>query len=289
MLAALVRSMRPHQWVKNSFVFAPIVFAQRLGDPASLIREVSAVGAFIALSSAIYLLNDIVDVEKDRAHPVKRSRPIASGQVPVGVARGVAGGLAVCALGAALLLTPKLAATLAAYGALNVAYSFALKKVPVVDVAIIALGFLLRVIAGAVAIDVEMSPWLLVCTFCVALFLGLGKRKHELLGAGHGAAAQRDALRHYSHRPLDVALIATGVVTSVAYAAYTLAPHTQAMFQSPHLPWTIPFIVAGVARFGILVYREDGGVSPTERMVRDVPFVLNVVAWGALVISLIYL
>jgi decaprenyl-phosphate phosphoribosyltransferase len=286
MLLGLLRSMRPHQWVKNAFVLAPLVFAQELGDVAMLGRALLATACFIAVSASVYLLNDCADIEKDRAHPVKRLRPIPSGRVTVTVALRVAAAQTVAALVAAALLTPWLALVLGGYAALNVAYSFRLKRFPVVDVLIIATGFLLRVLAGGLAIDRPLSHWLLLCTFAISLFLALGKRRHELAVARERAGVQRDALRGYSLGWLDAGLALTGLATVGAYTAYTLAPHTREVFGA-WVPATIPFTALGLARFAALVRRTDAS-SPTDRMVRDPLFVATVLCWGALVIALIY-
>lgn len=288
MFVGLLRSMRPHQWIKNGFVLAPLIFSQELTNLSLALRAALAAMAFIAVSSGVYLLNDCADVDKDRAHPVKRARPIASGVVPVGVALRVAGALAIGAIATAALLSPWLALTLFTYAVLNLAYSLRLKRIPVLDVVIIALGFLLRVIAGAVAIGVPISGWLLGCTFGIATFLGLGKRRHELAVARERAHVQRDALRGYTTRALDIGLALSGVATVAAYTGYAFSAHTTDIFGNPYAPLTVPFIVIGMVRFARLVAREGDAESPTERMMRDPLLVGTVIGWAILVIVLIY-
>ena len=278
--------MRPHQWVKNCFVLAPLVFAQQLGDVGQVVRALVAAGLFCAISSAVYLLNDCADVDRDRAHPVKRRRPIASGQVPVTVARRVSVLLALVALIGGAIMSPALAGCLAGYFAMNIAYTFVLKHVGWLDVAVIALGFLVRVLAGAFAISVVISNWLLLCTFLLALYLGLGKRRHELLTTDE--TQQRRSLRHYHPRAVAIGMGLTALATAVAYGAYAVSSHAAEMFGTRLMPVTVPFIVFGVARFFMLTGPNDLR-SPTERIVRDVPFVANIVGWGLVVVYLIYL
>lgn len=286
MIVGLLRSMRPHQWVKNSFVLAPLVFARQLDAPGQVALALLATGLFCAISSAVYLLNDCADVDRDRAHPVKRHRPIASGAVPVPVARRVSVVLALVALAGGALVSPALAGCLAGYFAMNIAYTFVLKHVGWLDVAVIALGFMVRVLAGAFAIDVAISNWLLLCTFLLALYLGLGKRRHELLTTDE--TEQRRSLRHYRPKTVAAAMIGTAIATACAYSAYALSEHAASMFGTALMPATVPFIVVGVGRFYQLTSADDLR-SPTERIVRDAPFVANILGWGALVVYLIYL
>ena len=225
-MRALVEACRPRQWVKNLFVAAPLVFAKRLTDAQPSLRALAGVGLFCALSSAVYLWNDIIDVDKDRAHPLKRARPIASGRLSINTARIAAATLAAGALALSYLLDPRFAACALLYLLNNFAYSLLLKRVVYVDVLSIAAGFLLRVAAGAFAVRVDASPYLLVCTGLLATYLGFGKRAHELALAGDRAAAQRAVLQSYRASVLRVALLATAVATFVAYVMYTRSEHT---------------------------------------------------------------
>jgi 4-hydroxybenzoate polyprenyltransferase len=293
---ALVTTLRPHQWVKNLFVAAPLVFAKKLTDPAALALAAAAVAAFCALSGAVYAVNDVLDVDKDRAHPTKRRRPIASGALSVRAALGAAALLAAGALGAALAIAPAFGAVAAGYLALNLAYSLRLKDLPYLDVTAIAGGFLLRVLGGAYAVDVPPSPWLLACTALLAAFLGFGKRAHELAQASAGGAENseqgigrtRRVLMRYRDAHLKGALWLFGGLTAVAYAFYTQAEHTIAYFGGRDMMYTIPFCVLGIGRFLHLVTRRTHEDSPTDEMLRDAPFMANLALWGLVVLAIIY-
>jgi decaprenyl-phosphate phosphoribosyltransferase len=300
MLGGLVKTMRPHQWVKNLFVLAPMFFHKDVftttagGDPALNLhvtgRAVGATAVFCLLAGAVYTINDLVDIEADRVHPIKRERPIASGHVPENVARAMALGLVLISFGLAYLLDIGFAAVAFVYFLSNLLYSFKLKKVAFIDVALIAFGFVLRVLAGGLATRVHVSAYMLACTALLALFLGFGKRRHELASAN--ATLQRSVLEAYSASSLNVALALTGAATIVTYVAYTLDPTTEVFFDSRRLWLTAPFTVFGIARFLFLVSGRAGrGVraeSPTQEMLRDVPFVLNLVAWVVVVVAIVY-
>jgi decaprenyl-phosphate phosphoribosyltransferase len=289
-LKGLIKTVRPHQWVKNVFVLAPMVFHKDLfistpvGTALNLavtFRALAATVVFCLLAGAVYTINDLVDVEADRVHPVKRYRPIASGVVPVGLAKAMAAGLVVVSLAGAYA---------GLYFAENLAYSFGLKKVAFLDVAFISLGFVLRVVAGGIATDVHVSAYMLACTALLALFLGFGKRRHEL--ASEHAGKQRAALQVYTPASLNAALGVTGTATVVAYVAYTLDPVTKAFFNTSYLWLTTPFTVLALARFLLLVNGRVGrglkAESPTQEMLRDVPMVLNVVLWIIVVFAVVY-
>jgi 4-hydroxybenzoate polyprenyltransferase len=282
----MVRTMRPHQWVKNLFVLAPVVFAKHLTHPSIIQGAVSAFVVFCLLAGAVYTLNDLVDVEADRIHPVKRHRPIPSGVVPAAVAKGLFAGLLVVSLGGALLLPPSFGVVAAAYFAVNLAYSFWLKKIAYLDVGCIAAGFVLRVLAGGFATLTPVSGYMIACTALLALFLGFGKRRHEL--GTVSAIEQRAALKAYSAPALVVALGLTGVATVATYLAYTLDAHTRQFFQSEWLWLTTIHPVVGVLRFLQLVAGRPKAESPTQEMLRDVPFVLNLVIWFAEVMVIVY-
>lgn len=280
--------MRPHQWVKNLFVLTPIMFAKELFHVPSVLRAVAGFFAFSFAASAVYLLNDIADLEADRAHPVKRKRPIASGIVPVEVARRAGFVLMAVALGGGFLLDPWFAAITLGYLAQNVVYSKWLKKIPYVDVLSIAVGFELRVLAGAAAARVAASNYLLIVTFLLALFLGLGKRMHELR-QGEAAHKQRAVLKGYRKGPVTVMMVFAALATVSTYAVYTLEPSTQQFFGTNRLVWTTPFTLIGVLRFLQLVRGSANAESPTEEMLRDVPFLANLALWTASIFFVIYL
>jgi 4-hydroxybenzoate polyprenyltransferase len=298
-LSALVKTLRPHQWVKNVFVLAPIVFHKdvflhtEVGPALNLTvtgRAAAATGVFCLLAGAVYTINDLVDVEADRIHPIKRERPIASGLVSERAARAMAVALVVTSLGLAYWLAPLLALVALVYFGENLAYSFKLKKVAFLDVGLIAFGFVLRVLAGGIATGVHVSGYMLACTALLALFLGFGKRRHEL--ALENAGKQRVALEAYTSRSLTVALAATGSAAALTYVAYTLDPVTRAWFHSDHLWLTAPFTAFGILRFLLLVSGQAGrglrAESPTQEMLRDVPFVLNLVVWAVVVMAVVY-
>jgi decaprenyl-phosphate phosphoribosyltransferase len=285
---ALLRTIRPHQWVKNLFVAAPLVFSKNLFAGWQLGRAALAVLCFCLLSGAVYIINDIVDVEKDRAHPRKCRRPIAAGELAVGTARIAAAVLALFGLGIGAWLSLAFVATAGGYLALNLLYSFWLKRIPFVDVVTIAVGFLLRVLAGTFAIHVDPSSWLLVCTALLACFLGFGKRSHELLGAGSGAGRQRAVLAGYRLGHLNVALWVLALLTTAAYFLYARAPHTVEFFGSHRMIFTTPFIAIGIWRFMHLVRHRPQAESPTEEMLRDKVFLANILAWMVAVLAVIY-
>lgn len=286
MLAGLLRTMRPHQWVKNLFVLAPLVFAHQLLNQAVALRAVAGFVLFCMLASSVYVLNDIVDVEADRRHPVKKNRPIAAGKVPVSVARvAFVVLLTGVVIGGAMLSWAFLGAALA-YLVNNLAYSFGLKKVAYIDVLSIAMGFELRVVAGALAAEVPPSWYLLVVMFLLATFLGLGKRLHELSHIEDGAT--RSALRTYNPTVGSWLMVATGVLTVIVYAVYTLDPTTVARFGTTHLVWTSAFTLFGLLRFVMLVRRRTHAESPTDAMLRDVPFLANLALWAIAVTAILY-
>lgn len=301
LVKGLVKTIRPHQWVKNLFVVAPVVFHKDLvstsagGDPALNLKvfghALLGTMVFCLLAGAVYTINDLVDVEADRIHPVKRNRPIASGAVPEAMAWPFAIGLVAIALGLSFWKLNWMFASVAAlYFVENIAYSFKLKKVPYLDVGLIAFGFVLRVFAGGLATDTKVSWYMLACTALVALFLGFGKRRHEL--EGEHAGKQRAALQAYTKRSLTILLAVTGLATAATYTAYTLDSQTKAFFQSEYLWLTVPFTAFGIVRFLHLVSGRGGeglkSESPTQEMLSDVPFVLNLVLWVIVVLAIIY-
>jgi decaprenyl-phosphate phosphoribosyltransferase len=288
LLAGLVLTIRPHQWVKNVFVLAPVVFAKEIFSVFLITRAAAAFVVFCLLAGAVYTLNDILDREADRVHPIKRHRPIASGQVPVGWAKVIVVVLVAASLGWAVTLSVPFAIVAALYFVQNVAYSFWLKHVAYVDVACIAAGFVLRVVGGGLATRIDVSEYLVICTALLAFFLGFGKRRHELTSAESSAAAQRAALESYSKRGLDRALGATGIATIATYFAYTVDSHTTTFFQTEWLWPSTLFVVLGVWRFLFIVKNRPSAESPTQEMLRDGPFVATVLFWVVLVVWLVY-
>ena len=288
MVAAILKSARPHQWVKNLFVAAPLVFARRIDDTVALLHTSVAVAGFCLISSAVYLLNDLVDVEKDRAHPFKRLRPIASGALSVRSARLAALALALGGLLLTLSLGLLPAGIAAAYMVQNLAYSLRLKHVPFIDVASIAAGFLLRVLAGAAAIPVEPSIWLLVCTFLLAAFLGFGKRAHELRTSGTRGGGQRKVLDRYNPSVLRIIIYVLAILTILAYSGYTQSHHALTFFGTRRLILTVPFVAFGVFRFIWITHGKVDAESPTDSMLRDAPFMINLLGYAVAIVAIIY-
>lgn len=287
MLAAVVASLRPRQWVKNLFVFPGLVFAQKLFTPL-VGRAVATFVVFCALSGAVYVLNDVMDRDRDRLHPQKRRRPIASGRLPVGPALAVAAGLFAAAVGASLALDRRLALVAAAYAALLALYSAWLKRIVIVDVIVVATGFVLRTVGGAVAIDVDISGWLLICTILMALLLALGKRRAEVLALGADAVRHRPVLADYSAGVLDQMIAVVTASTVTAYALYTMSAETVAKFQTHLLPATLPFVLYGVFRYLYLLYHRQLGGNPSELFLNDVPLLVNTALWIIAVIAVVY-
>ena len=288
LLYALFRTMRPEQWVKNIVLFAGLIFAQQLFHIIPLLLTLAAFGLFCIISSTIYLINDIKDAERDRLHPLKCQRPIAAGELSPATAWKAAFFLAVFALCAAFLLDPGFGLVAVGYFILLFAYSFWLKHLVILDVLTIAIGFVLRAIAGAEVIDVEFSSWLLLCTILLALFLGLSKRRNELIQLGNDAHSHRKILQEYSPHLLDQMIGVVTASTLMAYALYTMAPETIAKFGTSYMILTIPFVIYGIFRYLYLVHQKKMGGDPTSLIVRDLPMLVNVLLWGSLSVILIY-
>jgi 4-hydroxybenzoate polyprenyltransferase len=288
LVTSLVLALRPSQWTKNLIIFGPLIFGERLLDPRSVAYSVAAFAIFCALSGVVYLLNDIADRDADRLHPIKRNRPIASGAVPVPLARITAVVLSLGALGAAFWLRPAFAAIAATYLALLSLYSGPLKHTVIIDVLTIAIGFVLRAAAGAVAIDVHISHWLFIVTILGALFLALAKRRHELVLLAEGATSHRPILQEYSPYLLDQMIAVVTASTLVAYAVYTASPETIAKFNTDKLSWTLPFLLYGIFRYLYLVHQKEGGGSPSEMLLNDRPLLLCVALWAIAVAVIIY-
>jgi 4-hydroxybenzoate polyprenyltransferase len=284
----LLLSARPAQWSKNLLVFAGLLFGRRLFDRASVLDAVSAFAVFCALSSVVYLVNDIADRESDRRHPLKAQRPIASGALTVPVATVTALLLGAGALAAAYAIGPAFALVAATYLALQVLYSFPLKHIVIIDVLTIAIGFVLRAIGGAVAVHVEFSHWLLVCTILLALFIALAKRRHELVLLSDGAAGHRPILGEYSPYLLDQMIGVVTASTLISYVFYTISPETQAKFGTAWLGLTIPFPLYGIFRYLYLVHQREGGGSPADLLLTDRPLLACVALWALAVALIIY-
>ncbi|MGE0040363.1 MAG: decaprenyl-phosphate phosphoribosyltransferase [Vicinamibacterales bacterium] len=287
-VASLLVSLRPDQWTKNLIVFAALIFGRRLLDPAAVGRSLAAFSLFCVLSGVVYLLNDVSDREADRLHPHKSRRPIASGALSPGAALTWAAVLSALAFGAAAALGAGFLAVSVAYLALFAAYSRWLKHVVILDVLAIAMGFVLRAVAGGVVIGVPISDWLLVCTILLALFLGLSKRRQEITLLAEGATGHRKILEEYSPYLLDQMISVVTASTLVAYVIYCLSPETTERFGTTWLVLTVPFPIYGIFRYLYLVHRRHGGGSPAEMLLRDRPLLACVALWGLTVITIIY-
>jgi 4-hydroxybenzoate polyprenyltransferase len=286
-LITILEAMRPRQWAKNLFVFGGLIFAQKLFTPLATVA-LAAFVIFCALSGAMYLLNDVADREKDRLHPRKRERPVASRRLSVPAAVAAAIVLVVLAVAGSLAISWPFAAVACAYAVLLSLYSVWLKHVVIVDALVVASGFVLRAVGGAVAIDVEISGWLLICTILLALFLALGKRRHEYLALGGGAATHRPILAEYSAELLDQMIAVVTASTVTAYALYTMSPETVAKFHTHLLPATLPFVLYGIFRYLYLLYRRQLGGNPSELFLNDGPLLINTFLWFLVVLVIIY-
>jgi len=287
-LKALFLTLRPEQWTKNLLVFAGIMFGGRLLDVTAIWSAVAAFAVFCALSSAVYIFNDLADREADRQHPLKSMRPIAAGDLSPTTAALAGVALAGAALAVATIMNPQLGLTAAAYLVLLLLYSAALKHFVIVDVLVISGGFVLRAVAGAVAVNVPISHWLLVCTTLLALFLALSKRRHELTLLGEGAVGHRRILEEYSPYLLDQMIAVVTASTLVAYTLYTTDAETAARLGTTRLGLTIPFVLYGIFRYLYLVHQKRGGGSPSTMLVTDRPLLACVALWAVSVAVILY-
>jgi 4-hydroxybenzoate polyprenyltransferase len=279
---ALLQAMRPHQWIKNTLVFAALLFTVRFTQWELVGLSVLGFAAFCMVASALYLLNDLRDREHDRHHPTKSQRPIASGRLPVPVAWAAATVLLAGGLGLAFTLRPAFGGVVLVYGLQTMLYTLYLKQFPILDVSVIALGFLLRAVSGAVLIDVSISPWLIICTFFLALFLGFAKRRHELVALGAEAINHRSALGEYSTTLLEHLLTMCMVFAIQSYAIYVILSETAQ--HHPGLWYTLPVVTYGLFRYFYLVHRYDAGGSPERLIVGDRHIALSVLVWLGIVI-----
>ena len=273
---AAIVALRPRQWLKNLLVFAGLVFAAKLGDAGRWLEAVAAFAAYCAVSSAAYLVNDLRDREDDRMHPVKRARPIARGELSPRAAVVLAAGLVAVALALAGVLGLVSVAFLLAFAGLQAAYSFSLKHVVLLDVLVIGSLFVIRAAAGAAAVDVRISPWLLLCTALLALFLALAKRRGELVLVGAQHTPGRPVLEGYSLELVDQLVAIVAASTVIAYSLYTLTAR-----DSKALLATVPFVIFGLFRYLLLVHRDDIGEEPEQVLLTDVPIMLAVAGWIA--------
>jgi 4-hydroxybenzoate polyprenyltransferase len=292
-ITALIEALRPRQWTKNLLVFAGVLFSRQIGDMALVMRALEGFFAFSLVASASYVWNDLRDIEADRQHPKKRHRAIASGRLPVGVARVAAPLVLIVGAALAWRLGTGFVGVLAGYLLLNLVYTAFLKRQVLLDVFTISVGFVLRAIAGVelllpVAPGTELSPWLLVCTFFGALFLALSKRRRELAGAGDHASRQREVLEAYTPALLDGLLMVTAAASLMGYALYTIWPGTVAKFGTEALLYTVPFVAYGIFRYLYLVGVTDRTEDPSQVLLTDRPLAVCVLGYLVAVLIILY-
>ena len=287
-MLGLFTSMRPKHWIKNLFIFAPVVFSQNLLNPVVLWRAALVCISFCFLTGCVYIINDIMDLEKDRIHPIKRFRPLAAGTVKVSHAKAFAVSLLGMSLLLSFVLNTNFGIITSVYFLINLAYSFYLKNVVIVDVFIISVGFFLRVLGGAEVLGVDVSSRLLICTILLALFLAFSKRRHELVILDEEAKQHRKILAEYSPYFLDQMISVVTASTVVTYLLYTISDETVAKFNTRYLIVTVVFVLYGVFRYLYLVHQKAGGGNPTTELIGDRPLMLNMVLWiltASLIIS----
>ena len=291
MFTPLLRSLRPAQWSKNVFVLAPAAFAGGLTAPGTVTAAAVALVAFSAAASAVYLFNDLRDREQDRRHPTKRRRPVASGALGAAPAALASAALAAASLGAAWTLNGRTLLLVAAYLVVNLCYCLWLKRIVIVDVMVLSSGYVIRVLAGAAAVGVAVSAWLVLCTVFLALFLGFSKRRHELVLLVGEAGEQRSVLNHYSRTFLDQMMNVVTASTLLSYALYTTADETVARFGAYSLVWTVPFVLFGIFRYLYLIHQAANPKqrNPTELLLFDPPFLVNMGLYSVTVFLIVYL
>lgn len=284
-IPALARLLRPVQWTKNAVVLAGVVFAGKLGDPGAIGSAFVAMMAFCLASSAVYVFNDWHDQDEDRAHPTKRRRPIAAGDVSNGAALVVALVLVAGAIIPGFLISPAVAAIVAGYIILMIVYTVFWRNLPILDILVIAIGFIFRAFAGAEAVDVPLSPWLFACTLLLALTLGLGKRRHELTMVGDAFEHRRPSLPGYASLDLDRLIIAAAILTMLTYGAYGIAVPDAGRALSMIV--TVPFVTISLSRYLFLVLKRGLGGSPEKMLLTDRPLFAGIALWGVAVILVV--
>lgn len=275
----MIQILRPTQWSKNAVLFAALIFSKHLFDLHADLVVLAAFGCFCLVASGAYVMNDIRDCERDRQHPLKSLRPLPSGRIGIPIAIGLSLGLVAVGLGVAALLGRGFFLLTLGYWLLQVAYTFALKNIVILDVMSIATGFVIRAIAGGVVIDVPVSQWLIICTFLLALFLGFSKRRHELVLLEGRAIDHRESLREYSPYFLDQMISVVTSSTVVAYAIYTASPEVMERLGTDQLYVTLPFVLFGIFRYLYLVHQREEGGNPTQLLLNDRPLQADIFLW----------
>ncbi len=287
-LIDILHLFRCQQWIKNTFVFAALIFSQHLTDQSYVLVVIAAFVLFCMVSSGMYILNDIFDLEQDRMHPIKKNRPLASGRIKISLAWFLALILIAVSVPLSFVLQPDFGSILSIYAIIVLAYTLYLKGVVILDVMTLALGFVLRAIAGGVVIQVPVSSWLIVCTALISLFLGFGKRRHEIVFLSEGANDHRGILKEYSPYFLDQMISVVTASTVIAYIFYTLSKEVQEKLHTEYLELTIPFVLYGIFRYLYLVHQKKGGGNPTQELLADRPLLINSALWALAVIIILY-
>jgi 4-hydroxybenzoate polyprenyltransferase len=288
LLRDLLQLLRPAQWSKNAILFGAILFSKHLFDPTAALRVAAGFASFCFVASAAYVMNDLRDADRDRRHPQKKHRPIPAGRVSPLAALVTGLACAALGLGIAGALGWYFLLLVVFYLAWQVAYTFFMKEVVILDVMALATGFVVRAVAGGVVIDVPISPWLVICTFLLALFMGFAKRRHEVILLDASAADHRRSLRDYSPYFLDQMIAVVTASTVLAYATYTISPETREKLGTEYLYLTIPFVLFGIFRYLYLVHQKEEGGNPTQLMLTDAPLIVDVFLWGLTAALLLY-
>lgn len=285
----VLRLIRPKQWIKNGFVFAALIFARELFDPDLFLLALRAFLAFCFTASAVYILNDFADLESDRAHPEKKHRPLAAGTIRVAHAWTVFALLLAATAATVAGMSHRFVFLLGTYFMMNLAYSWKLREVFLLDVFVIAAGFMLRVLGGAYAIGVTVSSWLVLCSLFISLFLGFAKRRGELVQGEHAAAtARRKTLHLYRLDYIDQLLTVAAAGTVISYALYTVAPRTVEMFGTDRLIYTTVFVIYGIFRYMYLVHTSGAVENPAGAVTSDIPIIVNAAFWIIACVFVIY-
>lgn len=284
----IIQSLRLRQWTKNLFFFAVLLFSRNITNTVLLSKTILGFFIFCLISGAVYLINDILDRDRDRLHPLKSQRPIAAGHLSLPWAAGGAIVIATITLSSSFLLDPRFFFILLLYFFLQLIYSVSLKHIVILDVLVLAIGFLLRVIAGGIIVGVEISSWLLICTTLLALFLGLAKRRHELISLETNAHRHRKVLKEYSPYLLDQMISVVTASTVIAYALYTISEVTIEKFGTKNLIFTVPFVLYGIFRYLYLIHQKDKGGNPEVSLLTDMPLLIDIFCWIISIIFILY-
>lgn len=289
MIKDIIRSMRPHQWTKNFFIYAALIFSQNIFNLPLLLKTTIAFSAFCLISSALYVFNDLKDLDEDKLHPLKSRRPIASGKIKKSTAILIIVILGLLGFSSAFTLNKNYFIIILVYFLIQMAYSIKLKHIVILDVFVVALGFLIRVVAGGLAIEVSLSSWLLICTILLALFLALSKRRHELVLLEDGASDHRPILEEYSPYLLDQMIAVVTASTVIAYCLYTISEETVTKFGTTNLIFTVPFVLYGIFRYLYLIHQKSEGGSPEALIIKDKPLLIDIFLWIAAAVIILYL